>query len=682
MSENIDIVTIDLAEKEPSVLRKERLRRDTRRILGITVLLTQLPLMFHLPLWLSIPGMFLVLWKTVPTFDNGRTISPLYMTPLVIVAALGTLWHYGHFFSRDPCVTFLFLLTGFKFSESTRKYDGSLLIVLCAFLLLTQFFYWQSMLAAFFTLPALFFIGLSLFSLQRDTSTVNTRQMVHLTSKLFVQAMPIAVLLFLAIPRLSAPGWGDGSGKAVTGLSSRMSPGSVAELSKSNEVAFRVEFDSYTPLPPERYWRGPVLNGFDGFDWFIQPGITTNTFSTTSAATDASGQLINYTVTMEPTYNPWLLALDTPASMPTIQSADGSRKSIGRMDSQRQLTTADNLRRATRYQMSSRLTDRFRSDTPPGADSLFTGSTNSRTRALAMKMRSETDNDTVLANRILRWFNEENFYYTLNPPTLGAHSIDDFLFSSRSGFCEHYAGSFVFLLRAAGIPARVVTGYQGGEQNGDYMIVRQSDAHAWAEAYIEGQWQRFDPTAAVAPQRVEGGINAALGDERQSLLQKPLEWHWVKSAGLQWDSLNYAWQRMVIGFDDKSQDNLWKKIGLDSPSGWLIAVLLVLAACVWILIILLPTSLRDQTRVSPCEQQWHRLCKKFAANGCARQSGESATDYVERLSLRWPQHRRKLLRILACYHSGLFSRQGQQPQGHQDSTEEMKREISLIGKLS
>ncbi|OED39042.1 hypothetical protein AB833_15970 [Chromatiales bacterium (ex Bugula neritina AB1)] len=681
MPDAIELTQGDLAEKKKPA-KHQLLRRDTRRILGITVLLTQFPLVFHLPLWLSIPGMLLVLCKTIPTFDNGRTIHPVFMTPLVLLAAFGTIWHYGDFLSRDPCVAFLFLLIGFKFSESTRKYDASLLIVLCAFLLLTQFFYWQSISAAIFTLPALFFIGLSLFSLQRDNAHTSNRQMVNITATLFSQAIPIAMLLFLAIPRLSTPGWGNGDGKAVTGLSSRMSPGSVAELSKSNEVAFRVEFDSKIPLPHQLYWRGPVLTGFDGTDWFIQPSINKSAYSPGRDPFESEKTLINYTVTMEPTYNPWLLALDTPISLPKKIDSNGLEQPLGRIDVQRQLISKDNLVRPTRYRMSSKLTDRFTTQTVPSASNLYIANTNPQSREFASRLRSGSTNDRLLVNRILQFFNQEQFHYTLNPPQLGPNSIDDFLFSTRRGFCEHYAGSLVFLLRAAGIPARVVTGYQGGELNGDYMIVRQSDAHAWAEAFIDNQWQRFDPTAAVAPQRVERGMAATLGNESFGLLQRSMQWPWVKSIGLHWDATNYAWQRFVIGFDEKSQQGLWKKIGLGSPSGVLIAVVLALAAALWILLIVVPASLIRKPRVSPCEKQWQRLCKKFAHHGYARNAGESATDYIERLGDRWPQHQRKFKKILKAYHLGLFSQEGQQPQAHQNSTAEMKQQISRIGKLT
>jgi len=216
------------------------LTKSTTQLLGITVLSTQLPLLLHLPLWICFPGALLVLCRVLPLLQHHVKLPTIIMTPLVLLSAVAIVMHYGEIFSRDPCVAFLFLLVGFKYLESKTSHDASLLVVLSAFLLMTQFFYWQSIAAALSAIPALFFIGLALFTLQRGDRTDDPRLMINVTARLLLQAIPIATLLFVTVPRVSNPGYGDGS--AVTGLSSRMSPGSVASLSMSNDVAFRVEF--------------------------------------------------------------------------------------------------------------------------------------------------------------------------------------------------------------------------------------------------------------------------------------------------------------------------------------------------------------------------------------------------------------------------------------------------------
>lgn len=661
-----------------SRIEKQALSRNTRRILGITVLLAQFPLALHLPLWISIPGMLLVLSKVVPTFDRRNFLPPLVMTPLVLIAAAAIIFHYGHFFDRDPCVAFLFLLVGFKFAESRRIYDASLLIILSAFLLLTQFFYWQSIAAAILSIPAIFFIGLSLFSLQRGASELDMRTMVNLTSKLLLQAIPIAMLLFVLVPRITTSGWGNanGDGNSVTGLSSRMSPGSIANLSKSNEPAFRVEFDAQVPSPRDLYWRGPVLTGFDGYDWYVLPSRVSNYLPQTNYG--QSDTNVSYTVTMEPTRNPWLPALDTPVILPQQEQRSGETETIARINNERQLNSLKPLDRITRYRASSNLTDTFTPTMSPGAENLLTTESNPKAREWANKLRLQYSDDETLANEILHWFNEQNFFYTLEPPRLGRNSIDDFLFDSRRGFCEHYSGSFVFLLRAAGIPARVVTGYQGGEFNGSYMIVRQSDAHAWSEAFINGQWRRFDPTAAVAPARVEQGINEALRAERSNNFLNRLEPSWFKTAQLKWDSVNYAWQQLVVGFDSGSQNALWNKLGFNRPSALVIVLILIAAGLIWLALILFPLNLAGQKKPDPCEIQWSKFCNKFDRHGMSRNTGESAQSYAGRLIQRWPNHREQIGKLLRAYQAGRYSKPGQQRKTHLQHASEMKTALKQL----
>ena len=629
------------------------LSEPAQRLLGITVLLTQLPLLLHLPLWICLPGSLLVFWRIVPSLHRTLSLPTLIMTPLVLIGAFAIVMHYGQIFNRDPCVAFLFLLVGFKYLESNSRHDASLLVVLSAFLLMTQFFYWQSIAAALASIPAIFFIGLSLFTLQRGTAHSDPRFMVNVTAKLLLQAIPIAMLLFVAVPRVTSPGWGDsaGGGSATTGLSARMSPGSISELSKSDEVAFRVEFQGRTPAQHELYWRGPVLSGFDGRSWYILPRARHRTFTNTQSSINISSNPLSYTVTMEASHNPWLLALDAPASLPVRTTRNSTRETIATITEEKQLDSLIKLNRAIRYDVESVITDRFFANSIPGAEYRLTTEQNPRATRLAQQLRSEYEDDAVLANQILRMFNQKNFSYTLSPPQLSGDAIDDFLFNTQSGFCEHYSGSFVFLLRAAGIPARVVTGYQGGEVNDNYMIVRQSDAHAWSEAYIDGQWIRFDPTASVAPERIERGIGEVLRNEgRNAISQLPV----VKDLQLQWDKINYRWQSMVIGFDSRSQSKMWQKLGLQKPGALTIVLLILAAVLVWVSLIVAPWSLLRRNRSDLCQQQWEKLCRSIEKKGIKRDNGETAEAYVDRIIDHWPVYKNSLVKLLAAYHSGHY----------------------------
>ncbi len=652
---------------------------STARLLGVTVLLTQLPLLLHLPLWICLPGALLVLCRVIPALRHRIRLPAFLMTPLVLIGAAAIVIHYGEVFNRDPCVAFLFLLVGFKYLESKTSHDASLLVVLSAFLLMTQFFYWQSIAAAVFAIPALFLIGLSLFTLQRGALPTQPRFMINLTAKLLLQAIPVATLLFVAVPRVTAPGIGEGHGNAITGLSSRMSPGSVASLSMSNEVAFRVEFHDTTPTRHDLYWRGPVLSGFDGHEWFILPRARHSTFAETTIASGTRARPTRYTVTMEPTSNPWLMALDAPSALPTRPARNSMPEVIASITEEKQLDSLVSLNRAIRYEAGSLLTDRFISNIQPGAEYLLTTRHNPRAQRFARELRADFSDDMTLANQILRWFSTEQFHYTLSPPRLGEDSIDDFLFNTRRGFCEHYSGSFVLMLRAAGIPARVVTGYQGGEVNGDYMIVRQSDAHAWAEAYIDGQWQRFDPTAAVSPQRVERGMSEALNGERTELFK---QWPLLKTVSMQWDKVNYQWQSLVIGFDAKLQNKLWEKFGLKQPGALGLAILIIAVVLVWIALILAPWRILFGTqRADVCQRQWEKLCQGFARRGIARNNGETARAYVNRVIQNQPEHREKLLQLLDSYHTGRFGTGSQDRVIQKNCAAQMRRYRRQLGQF-
>ncbi len=654
------------------------LTSQTLRILGITVFLSQLPLLIHFPLWLTIPGIALVLAKTFLHPRHQFSLPPALTIIFVLVAVIAVFFHYGHIFGRDPCVAFLYLLLGFKFVETKRAYDASLLIILCAFLLLTQFFFKQSLFAAILSIPAMYFIGLSLFALQRGAIKTDTRTMVHMTSTLFLQAMPIAALLFVVVPRISqAPmnGFGNGNndGQAQTGLSSRMSPGSIASLSKSNEVAFRVEFKNTPPLPHQRYWRGPVLTGFDGHDWFALPR------HNNPGSVSVSGRKIEYTITQPASYQPWLLALDTPSETPV---AINNPKLLISVNDELQINTANIIDQPLRYTAKSTISDRFKPSRAPDSTNLLTTTTNPKAQSFARKLRAKYNDNADVAEAILQWFNQEAFHYTLNPPQLGNHSIDEFIFNTRSGFCEHYAGSFVFMLRAAGIPARVVTGYQGGKMNAGYMIVRQSDAHAWAEAYIGGHWIRYDPTSAVAPQRVEQGLSDVLGNDLSQSYLERLELPMLSAASLQWDKINFAWQKMIIDFDSSKQQAIWKKLGIEKPSALMIVIAFILAAVVWALIILKPLSELQRQKLKPCEKQWNVLCNKLARFGLNKNPAETHSNYIERACKKWPNYSQQLRAIVHSYQRGMYASEGSDPRHHQQMAGQMKLAFNEIKRLN
>lgn len=626
-----------------SIPTGEQMSPAALHALAILLLLVQLPHLFHLPLWVSLSGASLTLLRLVLSKHPrqrwlGLLLSPISVTLMAILAALLIRQDYGYFIGRDPCVAFLFLLVAAKFAEVRRPGDATLLLCLAAFLLLTQYFYSQSILAAALSLPAVIALTHALAVLRAPADDRQAvRESLRLAVTLLIQGLPLAAILFLLFPRLPGPLWSlPEDASASSGLSDSMSPGSIGQLSLSDAVAFRVEFDGQVPAPRDRYWRGPVLSEFDGRHW----SSTRRRIAANASYRGSDSDIIKYTVTLQPHNQRWLFALDAAVSLP----GNGNGQTLGRMMSDGQMLALSPVKQALRYRQSSVLLDAISTSQRPHDSNLFLPGINTRSHAFARDLRNRSADDTDYAQAVMQYFNRESFHYTLRPQLLGSAPVDEFLFDSRSGFCEHYAAAFVVLMRAAGIPSRVVTGYQGGEMNNDYMIVRQSDAHAWAEAYIDGAWRRYDPTSAVAPSRVEQGLAAALPNESSVPRMARLDGDWLSTARLRWDALNHQWQRLVIDFDDESQESLWQKLGLSTPALWQLTAIVLLASLIWSLLLLgLPR--RSDRGLSIDERLWKRLCSRLARRHLTRRPAESDFEFLQRAATSWPARADELLEL-------------------------------------
>ena len=602
----------------------------------------------HVPLWVAIAGLALVALRFVSLHRRGSAAAaplriPQWSLALVALAiAFLIRKSFGYFVGRDPCVAFLYALVGIKFLEVRTRRDGTLLVCLAIFMLITPFFYDQSLLAALAAVPGALAAGVALESLAspapRAVTWKNLRQAAWRTTALIGQGLPIAAALFLLFPRLAGPLWGLPADRtAATGLSDRMAPGSISELSLSDAVAFRVDFDGPPPPPRMRYWRGPVLSLFNGREWRTAAAIPGGRLA------DAEGPSIRYSVTLEPNDHPWLFALEFPQVLPEIDGDPGTRGSAGGFGAysrDQQLLMRRRITQPLHYSIESRLTDSYpiasmrdvqlNSRPPPG---------NPRTVEFAQSMRERYPDDRRFVSAVLQWFHTEPFFYTLSPPLLEeGEPVDMFLFDTRRGFCEHYASAFVVMLRAVGIPARVVTGYQGGEMNprGGYMIVRQSDAHAWAEAIIDGRWQRFDPTAAVAPSRIERGLYGSVPDTDPVPLFARRDGGLLKSLQLAVDALNHQWERNVVQFDRDRQRALWREWKLDQFAPWQVVFAVSAAIALWAGGVLAWFAARRK-RQERALTLWEQACRRLARAGLPRLAHEGPLAFAERASRRWPQ---------------------------------------------
>jgi transglutaminase-like putative cysteine protease len=622
--------------------------------LGVLLLASQLPQLPFVPVWVAGFGAALVVLRlALLAHDRRRPDAPparipalaLVLFALVTAGAIRT--SFGYFVGRDPCVAFLFVLVGIKYLEAKSARDATLLVCLSSFLVVTPFFYSQSPLSALAGLPALFVLGAALQALAQrpGAPTPPWRAALRRSGVLMLQGIPLAALLFLLFPRLAAPLWGlPGDTMAQTGLSDRMAPGFISELTLSDAIAFRVDFDGRPPPPPQRYWRGPVFSRFDGTEWTqgMPPG--------EGRFAPPGGEPVAYTVTLEPSGKPWLFALDLPAGLPQLASGadpDVARAPLATLTRDQQLISRVAVSQPLHYRQVSLL----RASYPAIADAAAGRETaenlrlpsggkppNPRALAFARDLRERHPDDADYVRAVLSYFRNEPFVYTMSPPLLEHDPVDMFLFDTRRGFCEHFTSAFVVLLRAAGIPARVVTGYQGGEVNpsGGYLIVRQSDAHAWAEALIGGRWQRVDPTAAVAPSRIELGLGGALPFGEPVPFLARLDDGLVKQLRLAWDAINHDWRRNVVGFNQDRQRSLLRDWRLDRLPGWQLAGGAMLVVVAWLGIVLGWLVWRRR-RADRAHTLWETACARLARAGLPRHPSEGPLSYADRAAARWPE---------------------------------------------
>ncbi|MDX1654990.1 MAG: DUF3488 and transglutaminase-like domain-containing protein, partial [Candidatus Competibacteraceae bacterium] len=589
----------------------------------LALALAAAPHALHLPVWLT--ALFLMALGI--RYWLGRQGLPLpsrwLLVAVTLVTGAGVMADYGTLLGRQAGVALLAAMAALKLLEARSQRDGMVLVLLGHFLIMAHLLQRQDLPAALHMAAGVVIMMAAQMRLMVPGGRLPARQALGLAGWTLLRALPFMVLLFVLFPRIPGPLWKlpNDMTTARTGLSDQMEPGAISNLIQSGEVAFRVTFDGPVPAQEALYWRGPVLWNFDGRVWRTLSG-------NWGVAPDyqALGQPLDYTVTLEPHGQRWLFALDLPARIPPR----------ARMVPAYQLLSREPVDEVLRYPMRSYL-DYATGPLKPYARRLglqLPSGGNPRARQLAEDWQREVTQPARRVALALELFRQAPFRYTLSPPILrGADSVDAFLFDSRAGFCEHYAGAFTFLMRAAGVPARVVTGYQGGERNrlSDYWIVRQSDAHAWAEVWLEGPgWVRVDPTAAVAPERVEVGLHAAVGEESSLPLLARSGQDLLRRLALGWDALNNSWTQWVLAYSPQRQQQLLSRLGLGQ---WQRMVLVLIAGVVVLgLLYMLLLHRRSRRRLDPVAQAWEGFCAKLARRGLVRRPQEGPLAFVERVA--------------------------------------------------
>ncbi len=593
----------------------------------LSILMVIAPHAGHLPLWVSGLCAGLLLWRTWLTYSDKALPKRWLLMLVTFAGTAGIIFNYHTMFGREAGVTLLVMLAALKLMELRKPRDAMVLVYLASFIIITNFFYSQSIPTALYLLASLTVIVTTWVHLQAESIALRPR--MRIAAVLLLQALPLTLILFILFPRVQGPLWGlPQDAYASTGLDDRMSPGSLSRLGMSEEVAFRVSYNGKPPRRDQMYWRGPVLWYFDGRTW--TPGRTTLTYP--PDFTDL-GQPIDYVVTLEPHNKTWLFTLDVPdrLTIPAIISSDFQVLNRAPVHARMRYAARSNLVYHANVRESERQLQRALQ---------LPRQFNPRAQQLAAEWRAGSKDDETLVNTALRYFSKQGFVYTLQPPLLGSNSVDDFLFNAKQGFCEHYASAFVFLMRAANVPARVVTGYLGGELNtvGNYYIVRQSDAHAWAEVWLAGQgWVRVDPTGVIAPGRLESGLSAAVSDSAALPFMERNPPQWMRDLRFNLDTLANQWNQWVLGYDSERQFAFLTRLGMESVT-WQKMALNMSAGlgaviALFSLFMLRHLFVRRPDRV---QAAWLRVCGKLARAGLPRAAHEGAKDYADRVAAARP----------------------------------------------
>jgi protein-glutamine gamma-glutamyltransferase len=562
---------------------------------------------------------------------RGRPAPPRSVRLLLAGLGIALLFVQYHTFNGLTAgVALLALMAGLKFLESDTQRDIYVITLIIYFVGLSALLEGDSFWLLAYLIGVCWLTTATLLRLTSTPPIPDWRRSLRYAGRILGQALPLALVFWLLFPRFAGPLWHipDDGHSAESGLSDSMSPGDIDQLALSDDVAFRVHFATATPPPQELYWRGLVMHDFDGRTW------RRSYFNSASApALRPQGPAYRYTVSLEPHRHRWIFTLDWPSQWDSAAGTLTSDYTLVRRDPVTRPidVTATSF---TRVQSPTTLSEAARR-----RDTRLPPNGNPRTLQLAQNMRGAHPDDMEYLRAVLALFTQQPFYYTLTPPKLAGDSVDEFLFDTKRGFCGHYASAFATLMRAAGIPAHVVTGYQGGTFNrfADYWIVRQSDAHAWTEVWIEGRgWLRIDPTSAIAPNRVERGADDALSADEPLASRWQRRSPWLADARLRLDALRQIWRERILFFDQDSQQQMLAWLNIPEPDGQ--KLVLVLAAAMTVVLCWLTWSVRrevDPTRKEPLIRAYSRLCAKLAAVGIPRLPHEGAEDYASRVA----QHR-------------------------------------------
>lgn len=621
----------------------------------------------YLPIWVTAAFFGCSAWRYLIERRRRALPSIWLRAGLALACFLGVFATYSTISGVGPGSALLAVMAALKLLETRQRRDQFVLLFISIFLVMSALLREQYVWSLPYLVVGIFVIMTAWLRMSASPGE-SARQSFATGGRLILYAAPVAIAMWIFFPRIAVPFWAVpmDTGTARSGISDSMSPGEISSLSMSNAVAFRVRFDGAVPAPRDRYWRGLVLGIFNGRTWTqSDPVEGARSFE----EVEVRGEPINYEITLEPTRQQWIFALDMPHSWELERTFMGPQHQLARATPVDQ-RIAYKAVSYTDYSMTVDLSPYARSwylELPPGS--------NPRTHSLAQEMHSAAGSDRAYIESVIRKFNEEEYFYTLQPPALGRDSADEFLFDTRQGFCEHYASAFAIMMRAAGIPARVVLGYHGGELNplAGHMTVRQSDAHAWNEVWVDSSgWYRVDPTGAVAPDRIDygvsdaafDGIGAAWGFEAPSRLMRQMT-HAI-------DAINAKWNDWILGYGPENQNKFMEWMGMQDPS-WrklMLTMIAVVAAIVMLVSVLLALRYRV-----PSRDEATILYDRFARKtGLEPKTGETAERFAERARRENALPRATIDAVTLAYHDARYG------PSDDNALQRLKEAVSAIGR--
>ncbi len=627
--------------------------------LFIAFLLSVSPHLGRLPVWYAALAIFVFGWRYQIITANWRPPGSIIRIIVIFTVLFFLFQQYNTLLGRDAGVAMLVALTMLKFLELKTMRDYMVVVFLCLFIVLTSFLYSQSLWLGVYLMA----VVIVLFTVMMYLNHSNRQKpftMLKRAARMVMIGLPVAVLLFLLFPRLQGGLFGlpSDSHSGLTGMSDTMKPGSINELNMSNKVAFRVEFKGRLPVAKQRYWRGLVLENYEQGVWKGSP-------QAKAVAAEVSYEkkdVIEYSVLQEPSNKKWIFALDMPVSKPAeLKWGTGQTlRSTGPVRERQQLQ----MKSAIEYKFA-RISDDVRQRNID--KSSVKGD---RLARLAQELYRQAGSDREYINAVFNYYRDNEFFYTLKPPLLGDKPVQSFMLDTRKGYCEHYASSFTVMMRLVGIPARVVIGYQGGEWNeqGDYLIVRQSDAHAWSEVWLEESgWVRVDPTSAVAPERIEYGFSAIrqlmeqgqplgnlAGEKLQAILAGTPLSRAIKGVRLFWDGVNTRWYKWVIDYGTKNQSSLLRWAGFQQTD-WSKLVFLLVGLVSLVVSIQAWLLFRRKTIIDPAVRQYQKYCHRLSRVGIVRLSTEGPANFARRVIALRPDLQGRVKSVTEAYIAILYA---------------------------